>query len=153
LADPQTLPVTESQVPKFPRGPKGIPLDYLISLRNKKLTHDQIANIVGTSRSNISQRLKEVEDQISWTTEFRANRAFLLSNLQHRIINSITPADIQKANLRDKIISAGILFDKERLEMGLSTSNIAYADMIEGRKSAIKELDELDKRYAPKVDQ
>ena len=31
--------------------------------------------------------------------------------------------DIEKASLRDKVIAAGVLFDKERLERGQSTSN------------------------------
>ncbi len=57
--------------------------------------------------------------------EYKGNRADFLAGLQERIIGSITEADLEKASLRDKVISAGVLYDKERLERGQSTSNVS----------------------------
>ena len=42
-----------------------------------------------------------------------------------RLLSAISDTDIKKASLRDKVIAAGILFDKERLERGQSTSNVS----------------------------
>lgn len=67
----------------------------------------------------------------------------MLSRLQAQIIQSITPTDLTKANLRDKVTAAAILYDKERLEMGLSTQNIAYADMIKAQQADLARLGEL----------
>jgi len=164
LAEPQTVQLTDLSISVPPIKPinklrgrplakQSVPLDYIISLRNKQLTHDQIAILIGTSRANISQRLKDIDDQITWTKEFRANRAFILARKQQEALEYITPSKLQKASVNNIAYYLTQLHTMERLEMGLSTSNIAYADMIEGRKLAIKELDELDKRYAPKVDQ
>jgi hypothetical protein len=143
LGNPQNLPITQSDKP--------VPLDYLISLRQKKLTYQQIADIVGRSKPAVFLRLKQADIEINWVREFRDNRAFLLSCLQRRILDSITPADLLKANLRDKIISMGVLYDKERLELNLATSiNSSYSDMIEAKKQVQKQIEDLDKRYKTK---
>lgn len=57
------------------------------------------------------------------TEDYKGNRADFFAGMQEKIVASITQEDLQKASLRDKIISAGVLYDKERLERGQSTSN------------------------------
>ncbi len=70
------------------------------------------------------------------TKQYVNHRPTVFAHIQRIILNSITDADIKKANLRDKIVSAGILYDKERLETGQSTQNIAYADALKARDQA-----------------
>jgi hypothetical protein len=57
--------------------------------------------------------------------EFRDHRAEVLAGLQHRIIQSITSADIKKAPMGSRVLAAAQLYDKERLETGKTTSNLA----------------------------
>ena len=45
------------------------------------------------------------------------------------------------------MIAASVLYDKERLEMGLSTQNIAYADMVQAKAKVINDLKELDRKH------
>ena len=51
------------------------------------------------------------------------------------VLASFVASDLEKASLRDKVISAGVLFDKERLERGQSTVNLAsiYSQALESR--------------------
>ena len=58
-----------------------------------------------------------------------------MAGLQEKVLASITASDLEKASLRDKVISVGVLFDKERLERGQSTVNLAsiYSQALESR--------------------
>ena len=59
--------------------------------------------------------------------------AFAAEGLSVRVVPPIGYGE--KASLRDKVISAGVLFDKERLERGQSTVNLAsiYSQALESR--------------------
>jgi len=57
--------------------------------------------------------------------DFTERFAGKLEATAERILDSVTAADIEKASLRDKAISAGIFFDKTRLARGQSTSNVS----------------------------
>jgi len=124
--------------------PKYIPIELIIDLRKKHLSASQIAKIVGCSKPNIVQRLHRACLSLDLTDRYRKNRAEVLGNLQRRISQSITDADLTKAGLRDKVISMGVLYDKERLETGQSTQNIFYADMIKAKSQVDKEIQELE---------
>jgi len=148
--DKQTQDVTElypeitpSLIPNI-RANKNIPIEAIIELRQKNLTVNQIAKILGCDHSNIVRRLQSISNEIDLTHSYKKNRADILAFHQRRIIQSITPADLKKAGLRDKIISAGVLYDKERLETGQSTQNIFYADMIKAKSQVDKEIQELE---------
>lgn len=69
------------------------------------------------------------------TDDYKGNRADFLAGLQEKVLASITENDLEKASLRDKVISMGVLFDKERLERGQSTVNLAsiYSQALESR--------------------
>ena len=75
------------------------------------------------------------------------NRSFIFSWLQHQIIQYITPAKLQKASAYQLTGMIALLYDKERLEMGLSTQNIAYADMVQAKRNKLNDLKELDAKY------
>ena len=54
---------------------------------------------------------------------------------QSRILNNLTDDDIKKGSMLQKATAVGILYDKERLERGQSTENVAtfHADIAEIR--------------------
>ena len=113
-----------------------IPILSIIELKEKNLTNLEIAKLLDCSASNIYQRCQDIE----FTNKYVTYRAKYFAHLQRKILQEISSTDLKKANLRDKVISAGILYDKERLESDLSTSNIAYADMILKRDRKVDEL-------------
>ncbi len=69
----------------------------------------------------------------------------MLAEYQRKIIKSITASDIKEAKLKDRVVAFGVLYDKERLERGLSTENIAYdGRTITAELTAItKEIEQL----------
>jgi len=95
-----------------------------IALRLKKgLTYQEIADILKTSKQTIHRNLIELIPDT--TTEiYRDHRADILSHTQLRLLNNVTNAKLKKASVRDLVVSAGILYDKERLERDLSTANV-----------------------------
>lgn len=120
--------------------PKGIPLAKLIEYRNKGLSYQEIANIVGCSKQNISERLQYFTSSINHLQAVKENRADTLTVVSDTILNSLTPAEIKKAPFGTKITAYGILYDKERLERGQSTENISYSDMVKTRQQAMEYL-------------
>ena len=104
---------------------KGISLAKIIELRNKKLSYAQIGKIVGCSKENVIQRIKPFQTSIDNLPSIKENRADLLATVSDTILNSLTEADIKKAPAGQRVMMYGILYDKERLERGQATQNIA----------------------------
>ena len=125
-------------------GPKGIPIEAMIDLRRRGLTNIQIGELLGCDHSNVAHRLKALSKDIDLTDQYVKHRPWILAYEQNRIRQSITPADLSKAGLRDKVVAMGILHDKERLESGLPNQIVAYADMVKMRQQLIAERDSLD---------
>ena len=95
-------------------------------------THETIAKATGCARESVSRALKRFGLTTQNIIDYRENRADVLAGLQAKILASVTTADLRKANLRDKVISAGVLYDKERLETGASTSNVHILSRVIG---------------------
>lgn len=105
-----------------------IPISRIIELRNKKLTCEEIGAILGCSKQNIAQRLQPLVEELDGLTSFKDNRADVLAAYQAKLLNSLSTTEVQKASPYQKVGMFGLLYDKERLERGQSTSNVAYAD-------------------------
>ena len=125
-------------------GRKIIPLETVVALRRRNLSYPQIAKILGCSESNVRYRLGTVADEIERVDDFKKHKADIMAIHQNRILQSVTETNLKDAKLRDKAIAFGILFDKERLERGKSTQNVAYADLLKMKNEKLKELEELD---------
>ena len=123
---------------------KPIPLADIIDLRNKGLTLEQIGKLVGCSHQNISYRLQPFMEEIEGLKSFKDNRADVLAAYQHRILNSLQATDLGKSSPYQKVGMFGILYDKERLERGQSTSNVAYADYSRTVSDMDKEIASLE---------
>ena len=104
--------------------PKRIPIEDILELRNKQLNGRQIAQLLGCSEVTISRRLKAYTPIFARLDRFKKHRADLLTLKQADILRSITDKDIREASLLQRATTLGILHDKERLERGLSTSNV-----------------------------
>lgn len=102
---------------------KNIPIETLIDLaETKKLSHSQIGKIIGCSAPNVTQRLQRAG--ITTLGNYKSNRADVIALVGKQILSSISDEDIKKASLNQKVVSYGILYDKERLERGQSTENV-----------------------------
>lgn len=106
-----------------------IPIEDIIEYRNKGLSYQDIAALVGCSKQNVQERLEVCGYNPARLKNFTKNRADLLAHIQSELLNSLTPAAINDMYPHQRVISAAILYDKERLERGKSTSNINVVEV------------------------
>ena len=115
----------------MPGKPPRIPDDTLITLRDKGLSIQAIAAATSMPAANVWERLKKLGyASLDAATKVK-DKAELLDLLQLRILDSITPDVIEKSSLLQRVTAAGILYDKGRLERGLSTANLAIDGTLE----------------------
>ena len=74
--------------------------------------------------SSVHQAIKHLIPT-SKTEIFKRYRADIFSELQRRLLGSIADDDIKKAPMGSRVLAAAQIYDKERLERNLSTSNTA----------------------------
>ena len=111
--------------PKPPTANKNIPIESILELREKGLTMEQTAKILDCTTANISKRLKQHTPIFERIERFKRHRADIFTLKQAEVINALTPDEIKKAPAQVKGMLLGILYDKERIERGLSTQNIS----------------------------
>jgi hypothetical protein len=93
-------------------------------LRYPELSKNQIAKRVGCDPANVHRVLARfLGDDISEEDHitFREHTAEILSRSKHRILKSVSDADIANASLRDRMVAFGILHDKEQVLLGKPT--------------------------------
>jgi len=110
---------------------KLIPIESIIEYaeREPPLSYQEIADLVGCSKSNVFNRLQSVGYSRLNRKNYEKNRTATLQFLQSKILNSIDEYDLNEASLYHKVIATGILYDKERLESGKSTANISVLEV------------------------
>ena len=127
---------------------KGIPLyDIIDCIENKNLSITDTAKLLNCTKSNVSERLSSAGYRPNYLEHYKNHRADILASYQQIILNSLTPKDLEKAALSQKIMAYGVLYDKERLERGQSTENIAYADITKAQEIVDKRLAAFEERY------
>lgn len=134
--------------PKTPTTRRRVDRDQAIDLRAKHgLTYAQIGAINGVSKQAIHKLIKHLEPD-QYTEVYKSTRADVLAKVQHGLLSELTPDKVKKMQPRDIVVSMGILYDKERLERGQSTSNMMsiHADLetLRGARREIQEADEID---------
>lgn len=105
--------------------------------RHKSATSREIAKLTNSTHAHVLRTLKRfnlIQDNIK---RYKDNRADILAGIQDRLLSSITLEDVQKTSLRDKIVSAGILYDKERLERDQATMIVKPLVTIQDLKEPI----------------
>ncbi len=103
-----------------------MPVDVSTAL-DLKINHDlsyrKIAAIQGVTHNAIFKRIRHLLPD-EFTETYKANRADILSHLQVTLLSQVDKARLKKISARDAVVSAAILYDKERLERGQSTANM-----------------------------
>ncbi len=97
---------------------------------NHHLSYAQIAAIQGVTPQAIHQKIKDLLP-IPETKVWIDNRADILANIQLKLLSHLDNDRLQKAPAGSLVLAACQLYDKERLERGMSTANLAaiHADI------------------------
>ena len=144
MPDTEALETTDKpQLHKSP-GPKNIPIETLLELRKKNLSYSQIASILNIHPKSVQKRLTPILQDIELTEKYSRNRVDILQYKQRQVLQYITPAKLAKESPSRLAVAYGILFDKERLESGKSTQNIAYLDMIKAKDRTDNNLEAIE---------
>ena len=122
---------------------ENIPLSRIIELRNKSLSYSEIGAILGCSEANLCQRLRPFRHSIDNLKSIKDNRADTLTVISDTLLTSLSEDEIKKASAYQRVGMFGVLYDKERLERGQSTENIAYNDMTRSAKALAQEIQDL----------
>ena len=111
---------------------------------NHNLSYEEIAAIQGVSKQAIHNRLKNLLP-IPETKTFMENRGDILASFQAKMLANLDDEKINKMAGDRLVWSAAVLYDKERLERGMSTANLAsvHADIAALRASEVEE----EKKY------
>ncbi len=129
---------------KIRRPRKGSKTEAILTLTaTTPATPPEIAESVNTSRQMVHQVLQRYSIDSNTTESFKKHRAEVIAGYQERILAGIDPNALKSSTpreLKDSLTAFGILYDKERLERGLSTSNTAIScvlDAADGGEDAI----------------
>jgi len=107
--------------------PKGTSIVTLLEQKamNPALSQADLARINNVSQAAISMMFKRYGVNDKYLESFKTHRADIFAGIQDTILKTLTATDIKKASVRDRVIAAATLYDKERLERGQSTSNVS----------------------------
>ncbi len=114
---------------------------------NNHLSYRKIAAIQQVDPSSILRAIQPLLPTQA-TEIFKENRADVFAEFQRKSLSHCTPSKFKKAGLRDLVVGTGILYDKERLERGLSTENVSYHGLIEQSKSIDEQIQRLERDLA-----
>lgn len=118
-----------------------IPRLLAMQKKHPDLTHQELADTQGLARSTVTKVLLRYGIEKEKLDEFKTNRADIMAGLQEKILQSITTGDLEKASLQQRMMAFGILYDKERLETGKSTTNVnsltVVVDAAKARREAM----------------
>ena len=126
--------------------PKNIPIESILELAEKGLSHAQIAKMLDCDRSNISRRLSDHQIAIQGLKYHKKNRADIIALKGKKILENITDDKIKKMSGDRLVWSYGVLYDKERTELDKSNFNVANIHQItvniEENEKELRRLDE-----------
>ena len=107
---------------------------------NHHLSYEEIARIQGVSKQAIHGRIKNLLPPDELQT-YLTHRGDILAGLQAKILSHLDDERLSKASAYQLVGSAGLLYDKERLERGMSTANLTsvHADIAALRASEAQE--------------
>jgi predicted DNA-binding protein YlxM (UPF0122 family) len=108
---------------------KEIPIESIIEYMSKGLNLGEVAKLCNCSKQNIQQRLKAVAFDKTDLENFKKRRVDVFAFIQSKLLNSIDLEELKKMPVYQRVVSASILYDKERLESGKSTSNINVVEV------------------------
>lgn len=91
----------------------------------------EIAETVNTSRQMVHQVMERYGITPNQAESYKEHRADILAGMQARLLGQIDDERLKKAPAGSLVLAACQLYDKERLERGMSTANLAsiHADI------------------------
>jgi hypothetical protein len=106
----------------------------------------EIGELAECDHSHVVRVLARYGVEQGLVEKYKRGRADIFAGIQGRILDTITNDDIKKASLQQKVTAAGILYDKERLERGESTSNTIsiVADIEAVRRAKVEGKRQVD---------
>lgn len=127
---------------KIRRPRKGSKAEAILTLTTTTpATPIEIAESVDTSISNVSHTLSRYGIEPNTAESYKKNRADIMAGIQEKILNKLNVPKLKietAKELQHALTGWGILYDKERLERGQSTSNqaVIHADIAALRGAA-----------------
>jgi len=119
-----------------------------IKQANPNLTTRQIGELTDCDHSHVVRVLQRHNLEMQRIIEFKENRADIFAGLQDRLLSSITEDEIKKAPVGSRILGACQIYDKERIERGLSTENVSYHVVTQDISKIDNEIVRLEKELA-----
>ena len=143
-----TIPKTRKLRSQY-RGGK-IDVGRLLVLRySKNLSYSDCAQVLGVSKAAVITRLKHLPAPDA-VESYQANKSRVLNVLELTLASQlVNPAKLEKASLNNCAYAFGQVHPANRLELGLSTQNIAYADMVKQRQALMDERARLAGETTP----
>lgn len=117
-------------------------------LNGKPYTHKQIAEALNVSRGAVTKAISKLPPALLGSrdaAEYKALRIQIFQDMQRLILQYITPAKLRKASIIQLGTLFGIFYDKERLERGMSTENVASVNIHQIDPEAMKAIKEAIK--------
>lgn len=108
---------------------KNIPIDTLLSLRLKKLTHAEIAKIVNCTPQNVTQRLKAIEPQD--IESFGTNEALIQQAVKRKILYTLLERDLEKCSPYQLMGMYSLVYATHRTQTGQANQFIGLAVAIQ----------------------
>ncbi len=96
----------------------------LKELAKTNLTHEEIAKDLGLERSTVTKAIKRLGIECAEVEDFKKRRADVFASMQLDAIKAITPEKLEKSSAYQLYGMTSLIYDKERLERGLSTDHI-----------------------------
>jgi len=106
-------------------------LKSLLEYKMQGRTYQEIGDIYGKSKQAIHKQIQGVYNLVDKNNleAYRANKLNLLHGIESTLLQEVVnPNKLKDMSGRDAAVSFGIIYDKGRLEQGLSTENIAVKD-------------------------
>jgi hypothetical protein len=96
----------------------------VLILSAQGLTNFAISKRLNRSHHTIKKEIVKPESQVQ-VADIQERLADKFEQLSERILDAVCDADLEKATLQQKAISAGVMLDKSRLIRGQSSMNFA----------------------------
>lgn len=123
-----------------------VDINTLLNYAKKGYRYTDIAKLVKTTVTNVSQRLKPYEGEIDAVIDYEQTRGFRLANAERKLLGRVGElTGDEKVTLSQASVAFGILFDKGRLERGQSTANVASICQIAEKLDTGAHLDDDDR--------
>jgi len=133
---------------KKPGRKPAVPITRLIQLREAGLTIQEIGDMCGCSKANVSERLRAVKADFKGLAVFKDRRGDILALMQQKMLYSLSDKDIKRMPGGSRVLAMCQLYDKERIERGQPGVYIQYSDFQEELEEVNKEIEGLELELA-----